>query len=60
MYLWVGDLKTDLKTDFNAEKGGEKIPVLLTCFHCSPFTDFFFFPYTRTSKGYVRDFARKS
>lgn len=42
MYLWVGDLKTDLKTDFIAEKRGKKIPVFLTCFHHSPFTDFFF------------------
>ena len=51
MYLWIGDLKTDLKTDFSAERREKKIPILLTGFRCSPFTDFFF--YTRTARGYV-------
>ena len=59
MYLWVGDLKTDLKTDFNAEKRGEKNPCFPNMF--SPFTFHrLFFPYTRTSKGYVCDSSRKS
>lgn len=45
-------LKTDLKTELNAQRWGVEWKSLLSWFPCSPFINFFYF-YARTARGNV-------